>query len=222
MNAKNYSARQQPIDCWNAQILQTANYSEIWEFPLFSCSNMTPVDLSSFRYIEHTTDNSLWIHFFGSDNYLEDVWENPELWSKSLKRFSGIISPDLSVCRDMPLSLQIANTFRNRALAHFFSQQGIPVIPNIRWADERSWEFAFEGVDKNSTVCISTSGVLSHRSDRECFQRGLNAMITTLSPSAILVYGSMPLDIFGKYQHDSIRFVQYDIDTQKAHKGRCQ
>lgn len=222
MNGKIYSTRQQVKDCWNAHLLQNASYSKKWELPLFPSTNAVPGDLQSFRYINHTTKNSKWIHFYAFDEYLEDIWENPELWAKQLKRFSGVISPDLSVCRDMPFPQQLYNTYRNRVLAHFFAQQGIPVIPNIRWADERTLEFAFEGIGRNTTVCVSTSGMLAHTSDRECFQRGFNAMVKALSPSTVLVYGSMPTDIFSKYQNDGIRFAQYDIDTQKAHKGSDQ
>lgn len=222
MNGKTYSTRQQVKDCWNAHLLQNASYSKKWELPLFPPTNAVPSDLQSFRYINHATENSNWIHFFGFDEYLEDVWENPEIWAKQLKRFSGVISPDLSVCRDMPFPQQLYNTYRNRVLAHFFAQQGIPIIPNIRWADERSLEFVFEGIDRNSTVCVSTSGMLAHTSDRECFRRGFDAMVKTMTPSTILVYGSMPSDIFSKYQNSGIYFAQYDIDTQKAHKRSDQ
>lgn len=218
MKNKTYSARRQPKDCWNARLLQNANYSEKWEFPLFPSANTTPTDLCSFRYIDPSVDSSNWIHFYGFDNYLEDVWENPELWANRLKQFAGIISPDLSIYRDMPFTQQLYNTYRNRVLAHWFAQQGIPVIPNIRCADERTYAFAFEGIERNSTVCTSTSGILSNSKDRQSFSCGFDVMIKSLHPKTVLVYGSMPCDIFAKYQDGNICFVQYDIDTQKAHR----
>ena len=47
-------------------------------------------------------------------------------------------------------------------------------------------------------------------------------MMKVLSPQTVLVYGSMPSDIFGKHVAGNARFVQYDIDTQKAHqRGDC-
>lgn len=222
LKEKNYSARQQPTDCWNARLLECATYTDKWEFPIFPCTNAIPSDLHSFRYIDSTTSNSSWIHFYGFDEYLEDVWENPKIWATQLKRFAGAISPDLSVYRDMPLAQQIYNAYRNRVLAHGFTQQGIPVIPNIRCADQRSFDFVFEGIDRNGTVCVSTSGVLLDKEDRTAFIRGLDAMLEALTPQTVLVYGSMPFDIFGKHLGGDTRFVQYDIDTQKAHRrGDC-
>lgn len=222
LKEKNYSARQQPTDCWNARLLECATYTDKWEFPIFPCTNAIPSDLHSFRYIDSTTSNSSWIHFYGFDEYLEDVWENPKIWATQLKRFAGAISPDLSVYRDMPLAQQIYNAYRNRVLAHWFTQQGIPVIPNIRCADQRSFDFVFEGIDRNGTVCVSTSGVLLDKKDRTAFIRGLDAMLEALTPQTVLVYGSMPFDIFGKHLGGDTRFVQYDIDTQKAHRrGDC-
>ena len=47
MKNKTYSARRKPKDCWNARLLQNANYSEKWEFPLFPSTNTTPTDLGS-------------------------------------------------------------------------------------------------------------------------------------------------------------------------------
>ena len=218
MTEKNYSARRQPIDCWNARLLEHANYTDMWELPLFPCASTVPADLHSFRYINPATDNASWIHFFGFDNYLEDVWENPEIWAAQLKRFAGVISPDLSIYRDMPLAQQLYNVYRNRVLAHWFAQQGIPVIPNVRWADQRSYDFVFEGIERNGTVCVSTSGILFDSEDRNSFISGLDAMMRILAPETVLVYGSMPTDIFGKYQGGHTCFVQYDTDTQKAHQ----
>lgn len=219
MKGKNYSARKQPTDCWNARLLEYATYAGKLEFPIFPCANVIPTDLYSFRYLELSTSRKYWIHFFGSDQYLEDVWENPELWASRLNSFAGIISPDLSVYRDMPMVQQMYNVYRNRVLAHWFSQHGIPVIPNIRWADQRSYDFVFEGIPQNSTVCVSTSGILIDDEDRTAFRLGLDAMIKALTPQTVLIYGSMPLDIFGKYLNAGLHFVQYDTDTQKVHRG---
>lgn len=222
MKEKNYSARRQPTDCWNARLLECASYSDRWELPLFSCSNAIPTDLRSFRYINPTTANASWIHFYGFDEYLEDVWDNPEIWAAQLKRFAGVISPDLSIYRDMPLAQQLYNVYRNRVLSYWFAQQGIPVIPNIRCADQRSYDFVFEGIDRKGTVCVSTSGVLFDSEDRIDFSHGFDAMMEALTPKTVLVYGSMPPDIFGKHLNGSTRFVQYDTDTQKAHqRGDC-
>lgn len=222
MRPKNYSARRRPTDCWNARLLEHATYTEVWELPHFPCANEVPTDFCSFRYVSPITDDSVWIHFYGADQYLEDVWDNPEIWANQLTRFKGVISPDLSIYRDMPLSQQLYNTYRNRTLAHWFTQQGILVIPNVRWGDQRSYDFAFEGIRKNSTVCVSTMGILTDNEDRTEFSRGFDAMMEVLAPKTVLVYGSMPLDVFGKHQNGNARFIQYETATRKVHqRGGC-
>lgn len=218
MKNKNYSARRQPKDCWNARLLQNAEYSSKWEFPLFPCTQAVPTTLKSFRYVNPNTEDSNWIHFYGFDEYIENVWKKPELWANNLKRFAGVISPDLSIYQDMPLAQQISNIYRNRVLAHWFTQQGIPVIPNIRYSDQRSYDFAFEGIEKNATVCVSTSGLLANNEDREVFCSGFDAMMETLTPKTVLIYGSAPNHICERCNDKHIRLIQYDTDTQNAHQ----
>lgn len=218
MSLKNYSARRRTSDCWNARLLQNACYSTTEELPLFNCSDAIPNDVLSFKYISSRADTSKWIHFFGDDNRIEAVWDSPELWAENLKRFPGVISPDFSVCRDMPIKQQEYNIYRNRVLAHWFDQNGIPVIPNVRWADKRSYDTAFDGLPQNGTFCVSTCGTLSHQSDRDCFTQGLAELMKTLHPATLLVYGSMPTAVFSVYQTKGVRLIQYASDTAKAHK----
>ena len=217
MNRKNYSARKKIPDCWNARLLNNAEYLSELEFPYFPAANSVPQEMLSFKNITPYVDNTQWIHFYGNDDRLEHVWENPEIWASKLKRFSGVISPDLSIYRDMPIPQQFYNVYRNRVLVHYFTQQGISVIPNIRWGDERSYKFAFEGITERGTVCISTFGIIADGQDREYFKRGLAEMLHRLSPSTVLVYGQMPSNIFDQYQNNGVRFVHFDADTQKAH-----
>ena len=82
------------------------------------------------------------------------LWNNPKAYVKKLKKFRGVISPDFSLYRNMPLCMQLWNTYRNRALAVWMQDNGIEVIPNIRFNDERTYSFCFDGVEKNSTVAV--------------------------------------------------------------------
>lgn len=90
-----------------------------------------------------------------------------------LKRFAGIISPDYSIHREMPLALQIWNTYRNRALSYWMQANGIKIVPNVRWGDERTYSFAFEGIPVHSSVAISTNGCIQDKLDRYYFRKGL-------------------------------------------------
>lgn len=217
MNNKNFSARKISTDCSNARLLRGAEFSKT-DLPLFECSNSIPTELVSFKNAAQSKDAHEWVHFFEKDVRLEAIWESPELWADRLKCFEGIISPDLSVCRDDPLYLQGWNTFRNRTLAYFFSRQGYKVIPNIRFAAKNSYPFCFDGIESNKPVCVSTLGVLASKEDRKSFKEGFAEMLKRLCPSTVIIYGQMPPDIFGEYQALGVSFMQFFTDAQKAKK----
>ncbi len=67
-----------------------------------------------------------------------------------LKKFNGIITPDFSIYRDMPLVMQQWNTYRGKALGHWWQSNGLNVLPNVRYGDSRTYEFCCAGVPKNS------------------------------------------------------------------------
>lgn len=217
MNNKNYSARRIPTDCVNARLVRNAEYSKTG-LPLFRCSSTIPTELISFKNAAQSKDAHEWVHFYEQDDRLELIWESPELWVERLRRFEGIISPDLSVYRDDPLYVQGWNTYRNRVLAHYFSEQGFKVIPNIRFGSEKSYPFCFDGVEPNKPVCVSTLGVLSSQEDCKFFQDGFAEMMRQVSPNAVIVYGQMPERLFGKYRAEGISFIPFETDAQKAKK----
>ena len=84
-----------------------------------------------------------------------------------LREFDGVISPDCSMAVGQAKCLQQANTYMNRAVGFYLQQHGVPVIPNIRWSDEESFEYCFLGVPKDTIVAISTHGCLKTKDDYE-------------------------------------------------------
>ena len=50
----------------------------------------------------------------------------------------------------MPLSMQIWNTYRNRAIGYRMNKNWDPIIPNFSWGDEGRYEFCFYGIGKHS------------------------------------------------------------------------
>lgn len=94
-------------------------------------------------------------------------------------------------------------------------QQGIYVIPNIRWRDERTYtdsflgeKIAFQGVDKHSIVSIGTYGQINTAEAKRYFREGLIAMLDELKPEVVLVYGAMPDKIFQGLQ-ERTHFIQF-------------
>ena len=103
----------------------------------------------------------------------------------------------------MPLVMQIWNTYRGRALATWLWNNGVEMIPNVRFNDERTYEFCFDGIEKLKTVAVGTHGCIKNSTDKEYFKKGLSELVKRLSPKAIIVYGATLDDIFKAYK-DSI------------------
>lgn len=118
----------------------------------------------------------------------------------------------------MPLCLQMANTYMNRAIGVYFQNNGVKVIPNVRWGDERSYDFAFDGLEANGIYAVSTLGCIKRDEDKIRFIGGLREMVKRLNPKKILVHGTMPEYIFGEF-YGQVKFINYESWTSRIKRG---
>ncbi|MBB1086029.1 DUF4417 domain-containing protein [Limosilactobacillus fastidiosus] len=125
------------------------------------------------------------------------------------KRAGSIVQPDYSIFADDPLILQKLAVFNKNRVAYELQSCGIEVIPNLRWGDERSFDFAFAGIPKHQVCAIGTYGQIRDKEKRYLFEAGLEQALIQTEPKEILIYGSMPSTIFGPYQ-STIAFYQYN------------
>ena len=58
-------------------------------------------------------------------------------------------------------------------LLYWLQSNGVNIIPNIRLSDERTYPFAFEGIEQGGTVAVSTNGCIQKKLDRYYFTKGL-------------------------------------------------
>lgn len=131
-------------------------------------------------------------HFFLHDYQFERVWNQPKKYLPKLSQYETLLTPDFSLFTDYPMAVQIWNTYRNRWLGCYWQDHGYKVIPTIVWSTPESFDFCFNGVEKGSTVAISTLGCLRNKDSTELFMDGYNTMIDRLSPSMIILYGEYP------------------------------
>lgn len=75
-----------------------------------------------------------------------------------------------------------------------------------------------DGISQNSTIAVGTHGILKNKEDRNFFIEGVDSVVKTIEPSAIVVYGSAPEKIFGKYLSSGIGIIQFDSEFAKMHK----
>lgn len=118
----------------------------------------------------------------------------------------------------MPLSMQIWNIFRSRALGSYLQYNGIKVVPNVRFSDERTYDIACAGVKKNSTIALSTHGLIKIKKEKEIFKKGLDYIIRKLTPKTLIIYGTTPDDIFEQYKSQEIEILSYESKISKIHK----
>ena len=165
------------------------------------------------------------IGFYEKDPEFADVLRHPDDYLMDFTRFDAVISIDCSLYRDAPLSVQVTNLYRNRALGGYIQRKGHYVVPNIRWGNELTYttkyfpeKIAFLGVARHSIVSLGTYGCIKSREDKYYFRAGLDAMLETLEPAVVLVYGSMPESVFGSYQKQTL-FVPFPDWITRMHGG---
>ena len=78
----------------------------------------TKLDLDDIEFIgydklnEGQTDKI--VHFFLDDYKFEVLWKDPEPRIEKLKEYRAILSPQFSMYTEMPVAVQIHQTFKNR------------------------------------------------------------------------------------------------------------
>lgn len=179
-----------------------------------------PKDIVPFSKAKRCDNKRQYVHFYEYDKQFSAVLTGTIRYLELLKQFDGVITPDCTMAIGQSKCLQQANTYMNRAVGYFLQKNGIPVIPNIRWSDESSFEYCFLGVPKNSIVSISTHGCITSKDERKMFRIGLETMISVLNPKTILVHGYMPDEIFGGFD-EYAEFYRYASQFERTHPKKA-
>jgi hypothetical protein len=205
-------------DVFNAFLVKWAIYAGFFEFPRLRPTFDVPSRIIAFSKALSCKDYDQWIHFYEYDYLFERVWRKPRQFLSLFKKFKGVILPDFSLYRDMPLVMQLWNIYRSRAIGHWLQSNGIKVIPNIRYGDKRTFRICCEGLEKHGVIAVGSHGTMKHKTDREIFLNGLDVVISILQPSVIVVYGTAPDKYFKKYIDAGIKIIQFESDYSLSHK----
>ncbi len=205
-------------DVFHTFLVKNATYDSRLEIPCLRLEMQKPKKLISFTKALRSTDYDAWVHFYEDDVSFERLWNKPRAYYPILKKFRGIISPDFSVYRDMPLVMQCWNIYRSRAIAFWLQESRLAVIPNIRFGDERTYKLSCAGIQKHGVISVGSHGCMKLLTERAYFQNGLNYVIETLRPSALVVYGATPQDIFAPYKKMGIEIIQFDSEFAQSRK----
>lgn len=216
--SKKSSSRKSCKDVFNAFLVTFARYAGLYEFPCIDPAYEIPNKLISFSKCLSTNDYNQWVHFYEYDYLFERIWKNPERYLEILRRFNGVILPDFSLYRDMPFVMQLWNIYRSRAIGHWLQINGIKVIPNIRFADKRTYKLCCDGIAKRSVIAVGTLGTIKDVENRSFFVEGLEIVVDVLEPVAIIVYGSAPDSIFDGYRQAGIKIISFEPMISTSHR----
>ena len=163
--------------------------------PFLEKGNMVDASFLPFNMVTKCNDNG--IHCFVYDYYLERIWKRPEVYVKYLQKARVFFTPDFSLYTDIPLSLQIFNTYRSRWVGVYMQKEGINVIPSISWGLKNSYDFAFLGIETGSPIAISTVGIRKHQLN--IFKDGVDQLKRIINPSFVYVYGEKEKDYLSSF-----------------------
>ena len=176
-----------------------------------------PEALVPFDKRYQTRDYHQWLHCYLFDFRFRQLITNTEKHVNTVRPFDGFITPNPSLYRDAPIAVQIANTYLNRAVCHYMQHHGIPTIANIRWSDERSFDFAFAGAPCQSIIATSNHGSLRGRENLYWFERGFDEMVCRLSPKRVILHGNATKGLLERYPDTAIAV--YPSSFHSSRKG---
>lgn len=214
-------------DGCNPELVRGAKFDGLLDIPVISAPDTisVPTGFTPFTKRDKSLGTDDAICFFEKDPKFAEVLIDPAAYIEDFRRFRYLLPTDCSLYVDAPLAVQITNLYRSRAIASYYQGNGCNVYPMARWGNEHTYttdyfpeRVAFLGLPKHSVTCIGTYGCINSRIEKYYFKHGLKAMLDTLEPEVVMVYGAMPSDVFGDYLHRT-EFIQYPDWTTRMYGG---
>lgn len=201
-------------------IIGNSNFDELG-MPIIRKTPVESIDwenlnIRSFKNLsnrqKHT--NNL-IHMFSYDKDLMTLWNNPLKRVPLFQTCAAIATPDFSIYKSMNINEICHNVYKARWLGCTWQNYGCTVIPTIGWADSRTFDVCFSGIEQGTPVIISTLGCKENAED---FLAGFHEMKKRIAPSLIIVYGDMIKGMTGKF----IQFKYQDSFASNAIQMRME
>lgn len=165
-----------------------------WGFPIIKKQELDTerIELISCADVSKKDTENLHkgVHFFVDDFRFETVYNHPEKALVRYGKYRFLLTPDYSLYADMDPWRQIESVGKARWVGAKWQAEGKIVIPTISWGLARSFEFCFDGIQKNSIIAIGMIGCKRNKND---FLKGYYQMLCRIEPEAIICFGN-PFD----------------------------
>lgn len=206
-------------DVFNLWQITNAEFSNKYEIPTVHGTSKIPEDIIPFtRCWKEKAPEKKAIHFYQLDETFVSFLGSEKKVKNKLdlfRKYQSVILPDYSIYRDMPFVMQINQVYKSRAMGNFLMQNGIQVIPNIRWGDERTYNIVFDGIDKWGVVAIGAQGGYRYNTNTEYFEKGFYKMIEELEPETVLCYGILSQKLQKECENKNILVKYYQTDISR-------
>lgn len=162
-----------------------------WNIPLvrrqkIDTTAISMIACSDTRSKDNDVNRKNGVHFFVDDYRFEGIYMHPERTLAKYSQYAFLLTPDFSTYADMDLWRQLESVAKNRWVGAYWQSKGLTVIPTISWSTPRSFDFCFDGVERNAIVAVSTLGC---KRSKLQFMRGYNVMLDKLNPETIICFG---------------------------------
>lgn len=165
-----------------------------WGFPVIKKQELSleNLDLISCSDVSKKDTKNLYkgVHFFVDDFRFESLYKNPEKALERYGKYKFLLTPDYSLYAEMNPWRQIESVGKTRWVGAKWQSCGKIVIPTVSWALTRSYEFCFDGIERN---CIVAIGMIGCKREKVNFLRGYDQMLNRIEPEAIICFGQ-PFD----------------------------
>ena len=190
-----YNGFSTDYDTMHEVYLQGAELEDRFGFPILDPVFVKPENSISLpKSIKNIKTKNTIVHCYVEDSYLEPVWKDARRYVDNLLYYPCMVMPDLTVTAFMPPAMQVWNRFRNMALARYFCDLGITVVPSLGVLSDKDSDFMLYGMPEDSTVAVSTKGRLRKKEEHKLFMSGLYHVLDIIKPRNLLMFGSIPSD----------------------------
>lgn len=135
-----------------------------------------------------------YLGFYVDDRRFLSFWDEPDRYVSKLLNLglTVAVAPNYSLWGNESRAAHLWAVFRSRWTARYMQEAGIKVIPDMNWADERSFEFCLLGIPQH-VPCLSVQlQTLKHDDEWERARTGLLTGLDLLKPESLLIYGGPP------------------------------
>lgn len=163
-----------------------------WDVPLIHKQSLDTSDIklvacSDTRANDRPENTKKGVHFFVDDYRFNGIYDHPERTISRYSQYAFLLSPDYSTYSDMSMWRQLENVAKNRWVGAYWQSKGLTVIPTVSWGLTQSFDFCFDGIEKNATVAV---GMIGCKRSKLNFMRGYNTMLEKIEPSKIICFGT--------------------------------